>query len=65
MFIIAVGLGGVAKSEGQRFNAAGVLAVLLVIIIVALVMSKLVQLIDARVTGWLPSTARQGRTRRA
>jgi len=65
MFIVAVGLGGVAKSEGQRFNAEGVLAVLLVIVIVALVMSKLVQLIDARVTGWLPSTARQGRMRRA
>jgi hypothetical protein len=32
---------------------------------VALVMSKLVQLLDARVTSWLPSTARQGRMRRA
>ena len=63
MFIVAVGLGGVAKSEGQRFNAEGVLAVLLVIVIVALVMSKLVQLLDARVTSWLPSTARQGKRR--
>ncbi len=63
MFIIAVGLGGVAKAEGQRFNADGVLAVLLVIIIVAMIMQKLVQLLDARVTSWLPSTARQGKRR--
>lgn len=63
MFIIAVGLGGVAKAEGQRFNADGVLAVLLVIIIVAMIMQKLVQLIDARATAWLPSTARQGKRR--
>ena len=32
MFIVAVGLGGVVKSDGQRFDAAGVLAVLLVIV---------------------------------
>ena len=65
MFIVAIGLGGVVKAEGQRFNAAGVLGVLLLIIVVALVMSKLVQIIDARMTSWLPSTARQGRMRRA
>ena len=65
MFIVAVGLGGVVEDEGQQFNAAGVLGVLLVIIVVALVMSKLVQIVDARMTSWLPSTARQGRTRRA
>jgi len=64
MFIIAVGLGGVVISAGRRFDAAGVLAVLLVIIIVAMLAVKVVQIIDARMTGWLPSTARQGRTRR-
>jgi NitT/TauT family transport system permease protein len=63
MFIIAIGLGGVVISAGRRFDAAAVLAVLLVIIAVALVMVKLVQLLDAQVTSWLPSTARQGRSR--
>jgi NitT/TauT family transport system permease protein len=65
MFIIAIGLGGVVKSEGQRFQADGVLAVLLVIIVVAMLAAKLVQMVDARMTGWLPSTARQGRQRRS
>jgi NitT/TauT family transport system permease protein len=63
MFIIAIGLGGVVISAGRRFDAAAVLAVLLVIIVVALVMVKLVQLVDAQMTSWLPSTARQSRTR--
>jgi NitT/TauT family transport system permease protein len=63
MFIIAIGLGGVVISAGRRFDAAAVLAVLLVIIVVALVMVKLVQLIDAQMTSWLPSTARQSRSR--
>ena len=65
MFIIAIGLGGVVINAGRRFDAAAVLAVLLVIIFVALVMVKVVALIDARMTSWLPSTARQSRTRRA
>jgi NitT/TauT family transport system permease protein len=63
MFIIAIGLGGVVISAGRRFDAAAVLAVLLVIIVVALVMVKLVQLVDAQMTSWLPSTARQSRSR--
>ena len=63
MFIIAIGLGGVVINAGRRFDAAAVLAVLLVIIVVALLMVKLVQLIDAQMTGWLPSTARQSRSR--
>jgi NitT/TauT family transport system permease protein len=61
MFIIAIGLGGVVISAGRRFDAAAVLAVLLVIIVVALVAVKLVQLIDARMTSWLPSTAKVSR----
>jgi NitT/TauT family transport system permease protein len=65
MFITAVGLGAVVISAGRRFDAATVLAVLLVIIIVALVGVKVIQLIDARMTSWLPSTARVARTRRA
>lgn len=65
MFISAVGLGAVVITAGRRFDAAAVLAVLLVIIIVALVAVKAIQLIDARLTSWLPSTARASKTRRA
>lgn len=61
MFIAIVGLGDVVESAGKRFDAAAVLGVLLVIIAVALVAVKLVQLVDLRLTGWLPSTARQRR----
>jgi ABC-type nitrate/sulfonate/bicarbonate transport system permease component len=64
MFITAVGLGAVVISAGRRFDAAAVLAVLLVIIVVALIAVAVIQVIDARMTSWLPSTARQGRTRR-
>lgn len=61
MFIAVVGLGAVVMNQGKRFDAAGVLAVLLVIVIVALFAVKLVQIIDRRLTAWLPSTARQKR----
>ncbi len=61
MFIAAVGLGAVVMNAGRRFDAAAVLAVLLVIVAVAMVAVKLVQLLDARITGWLPSTARARR----
>ena len=64
MFITAVGLGAVVISAGRRFDAAAVLAVLLVIIVVALVAVNVIQRIDARMTAWLPSTARAGRARR-
>ena len=65
MFIAIVGLGAVVESAGNRFDAAGVFAVLLVIIIVALVAVKAIQIIDARMTSWLPSTARVAKARRA
>ena len=63
MFIIAIGLGGIVISAGRRFDAAAVLAVLLVIIVVALVAVKAVQIVDARMTSWLPSTAKVSRSR--
>lgn len=59
MFIAIIGLGDVVTSAGDRFDAPGVLAVLIVIISVALVAVKAVQILDARLTGWLPSTSRQ------
>jgi ABC-type nitrate/sulfonate/bicarbonate transport system permease component len=37
-----------------------VLAVLIVMIVVAFVLIKAVQLVDARLTSWLPPTSRTG-----
>lgn len=59
MFIAIVGLGKVVSSAGSRFDAEGVLAVLILIILVALIAVKLIQMLDQRLTGWLPSTSRQ------
>jgi ABC-type nitrate/sulfonate/bicarbonate transport system permease component len=59
MFIAAVGLGALVMDAGRRFDAETILAVLLVIIIVAVATMELVQLLDRRVTRWLPSTARR------
>jgi NitT/TauT family transport system permease protein len=58
MFIAIVGLGSVVKKAGIRFDSEAVLAVLILIIVVAMVLIKLVQMIDHRMTGWLPSTSR-------
>jgi ABC-type nitrate/sulfonate/bicarbonate transport system permease component len=59
MFIAAVGLGALVMDAGRRFDAETILAVLLVIIVVAVAAMQLVQLLDRRVTRWLPSTARK------
>lgn len=59
MFIAIVGLGAVVKKAGIRFDSEAVLAVLILIIVVALILTKLVQIVDQRLTGWLPSNARQ------
>jgi ABC-type nitrate/sulfonate/bicarbonate transport system permease component len=59
MFIAAVGLGALVMDAGRRFDAETILAVLLVIIAVAVATMQLVQLLDRRVTRWLPSTARK------
>ena len=61
MFIAAVGLGAVIISAGRRFDSAAILAVLLVTIIVATISVKAVQLVDARLTSWLPATQRRPR----
>ncbi|MEO6351098.1 MAG: ABC transporter permease [Candidatus Limnocylindrales bacterium] len=61
MFIAVVGLGAVVTNQGKRFDAAGVLAVLLVIVFVAMFAVKLVQIIDRRLTSWMPSTSRAKR----
>ena len=61
MFIAAVGLGAVIISAGRRFDSAAILAVLLVTIVVATLSVKVVQLVDARLTSWLPTTQRRKR----
>jgi ABC-type nitrate/sulfonate/bicarbonate transport system permease component len=58
MFIAVVGLGRIVTQAGGRFDGAGVLAVLLVIIAVALGAVGLVQAVDRRITRWVPTTAR-------
>ena len=58
MFIAVVGIGAMIMAAGRRFDAESVLAILLLIIIVASVAVKIVQVIDKRLTSWLPETAR-------
>ncbi|MGW7088190.1 ABC transporter permease [Streptomyces sp. NPDC054871] len=58
MFIAVVGLGHVVTEAGGRFDSAGVLAVLVVVIVVALGATALVQAVDRRVTRWVPNTSR-------
>lgn len=58
MFIAVVGLGRVVMHAGDRFDSASVLAVLIVIVGVALAAVKLVQLLDRRVTSWVPANVR-------
>lgn len=58
MFIAVVGLGRVVSQAGGRFDGESVLAILLVIIVVALVAVRLVQVLDRRLTSWVPETAR-------
>ncbi|MFI6501654.1 ABC transporter permease [Nonomuraea typhae] len=58
MFIAVVGLGHLVTEAGGRFDSAGVLAVLLVVIAVALSAVGLVQAVDRRLTRWVPQTSR-------
>lgn len=58
MFIAVVGLGKLMIDEGRQFDAEGVLAILIVIVLVAFGAAKAVQIVDARLTSWMPSTVR-------
>jgi NitT/TauT family transport system permease protein len=58
MFIAVVGLGKLIQDAGRQLDAASVLAVLIVIVIVAFICVAIVQAVDRRLTGWLPETAR-------
>jgi ABC-type nitrate/sulfonate/bicarbonate transport system permease component len=55
-----VGLGAVVTDAGRRFDATSILAVLIVMLIVAFALIKVIQLVDSRLTSWLPSTSRSG-----
>jgi NitT/TauT family transport system permease protein len=59
MFIAVVGLGEIVMSAGRRFDAETVLATVVVLIVIAVVLMAAVRLVDSRLTGWLPSTARK------
>jgi ABC-type nitrate/sulfonate/bicarbonate transport system permease component len=58
MLIAVVGLGLLVVSAGYALDATTVLAVLLVIITVAMILIKIVQLVDLRLTSWLPPNAK-------
>lgn len=58
MFIAAVGLGAVVQQSGRRFDAEGVLAVLLVILAAAIIVDRIVTALDHHFTSWLPSSRR-------
>lgn len=58
MFIAVVGLGRIVTQAGKRFDGASVLAILLVIIVVAVSAVALTQLVDRRITGWVPQTSK-------
>jgi len=57
MLIAVVGLGLLVVNAGYALDATTVLAVLLVIIVLAMILIKIVQLIDLRLTSWLPANA--------
>jgi NitT/TauT family transport system permease protein len=52
MLIALIGLGALIKRFGSQFRVDRVLGILLVVVIVALILSNLIQWIDRRVTRW-------------
>lgn len=52
MFIALIGLGALIKRFGSQFRVDYVLGILLVIIIVAMILTQLIQVVDRRVTRW-------------
>lgn len=58
ILIAVVGIGGMSSTFGRAYDSAGVLALLVLIIIVALILDGLTQWIDGKVNAWLPSTYR-------
>jgi NitT/TauT family transport system permease protein len=52
MLIVLVGLGALLRTYGNRFDAASVYGLLLVIITVALIATSSVQWLERRLTRW-------------
>lgn len=52
MFIAVVGLGGVIQKYGTQFDAAKVLAIALITLILSLVLGAAVMVVDRRLTRW-------------
>jgi len=53
LLIALIGLGGLIDRYGNRFDAEGVLAIVLLLIIVSLILLRLFALVDRRVNGWI------------
>lgn len=58
LLIAVVGLGATSQAFARAFDAEGVFAVLMVVVMVALVAVKLVEIVDRRVNSWLPNAQR-------
>lgn len=58
ILIAVVGIGGMSSTFGRAFDSAGVLALLVLIIAVALVLDGIAQWLDNKINAWLPSTYR-------
>lgn len=61
LFIAAIGLGQVILRASHVLDIPTVLAVVILVVIVAILFGKLIQLVDAHVTRWVPETARASR----
>lgn len=58
ILIAVTGLGGLSSAFGRAYDSAGVLAILLLVIVVALILDRTALFLDNRVNSWLPSTYR-------
>lgn len=58
LFIALVGLGARLRYYSGQFNIEKVLAILITIVVVAVVMTSVVQFIDRRLTGWAETVQR-------
>jgi NitT/TauT family transport system permease protein len=58
LLIALVGIGGQLVRFGNRFDAEGVLAVVLLIVILSLILLRTFWYIDRRLTRWVPSSQR-------
>lgn len=56
MFITLIGLGARLRAYGNRFDAAGVFAILLIVVTVALICSHAVRHVERRLTRWTRPT---------